>query len=188
MNKVSIIGIGSATGLDQAGWLALRELKHAGFARNFPSSSVSLYGHRNPIDLPTILMDTDLAIILDAMEGPLGSLQRFDRETISLRCDTLSSHGFGIGQALELCYSLGHSPMQIAVYGLGIGIANIDNPLAPPPISVVKEGMPAITHALQREISGFLNQNVPDLAGKAPSQDSVYTSDEERRQKNACRY
>ncbi len=64
-------------------------------------------------------------ILIDAMQGggPAGSIRHFDRNDWPGYGGGLSSHGFGVLDALALARELGSLPPRLDVYGIEIGSA-----------------------------------------------------------------
>ena len=118
MSQVRILGIGSPSGDDQAGWLTVDVLLAAGLdgvdAEKLDRPGASLI---------TLLENTSRVILIDAMQGNArpGEIQRFDQKDWPGYCNGLSSHGFGVLAALTLARELGSLPPRLDLYGIGIG-------------------------------------------------------------------
>jgi len=99
MSRVRILGIGSPTGDDQAGWLTVDALLAAGL------DEVDIKKLDRPgANLIPLLENASRVILIDAMQGGsrAGEIQRFDQKDWPGYCNGLSSHGFGVLAALTL--------------------------------------------------------------------------------------
>ena len=125
MSRVQIIGIGSPSGDDQAGWLTVDAL----LALDLPIAEDDLLIHkldRPGTHLVSLLDASDWVILVDAMQGngSIGQIRRFDKgEWLGYR-HGLSSHGIGVLDALSLARELDCMPAQLHLYGIEIGSAN----------------------------------------------------------------
>ena len=118
MSRVRILGIGSPTGDDQAGWLTVDALLAAGL------DEVDIKKLDRPgANLIPLLENASRVILIDAMQGGsrAGEIQRFDQKDWPGYCNGLSSHGFGVLDALTLARELGSLPSRLDLYGIGIG-------------------------------------------------------------------
>ncbi|MBS1220220.1 MAG: hypothetical protein H6R21_3353 [Proteobacteria bacterium] len=113
--------IGSPLGDDQAGWLTVDALQAAGLG-----DVVIEKLDRPGANLIPLLEGTPGVILVDAMQsgGQPGWVRRFDREDWPRYSSGLSSHGFGVLDALTLAQSLGSLPPRLDLYGIEIGSAN----------------------------------------------------------------
>jgi hydrogenase maturation protease len=118
MNRVRILGIGSPSGDDQAGWLTVDALLAAGLD-GIDADKLDRPG----ASLITLLENTSRVILIDAMQGNArpGEIQHFDQKDWPGYCNGLSSHGFGVLAALTLARELGSLPPRLDLYGIGIG-------------------------------------------------------------------
>ena len=118
MSRVRILGIGSPSGDDQAGWLAVDALLAAGL------DGIDVEKLDRPgASLISLLGNVSRVILIDAMQGNVraGEIQRFDQKDWPGYCNGLSSHGFGVVAALTLARELGSLPPRLDLYGIGIG-------------------------------------------------------------------
>ena len=116
-----ILGIGSPSGDDQAGWLTVDALLASGVPTGGEVVVEKL--DRPGTNLIPLLESAAWVILVDAMQsnGPLGKLQRFDQKDWPEYCHGLSSHGFGVLDALSLAQALGSLPPRLDLYGIEIG-------------------------------------------------------------------
>ena len=123
MIALRILGIGSPSGDDQAGWLTVDALLAAGVQ----STEIDIQKLDRPgAHLVGLLGDADRVILIDAMQsdGAVGRIEHFAREDWPAYRHGLSSHGLGVLDALALARELGSLPRRIDLYGIEIGSAN----------------------------------------------------------------
>jgi hydrogenase maturation protease len=118
MSGVRILGIGSPSGDDQAGWLTVDALRTVGMV------DVQIEKLDRPgANLISLMENASRVILIDAMQGNggVGDIQRFDENDWPACSEGLSSHGFGVLAALTLARELGSLPARLDLYGIGIG-------------------------------------------------------------------
>jgi hydrogenase maturation protease len=123
VSRVRILGIGSPSGDDQAGWLTIDALLDSGTGSGAEIAIDKL--DRPGANLIPLLDNAAWVILVDAMqaEGPAGRIQRFDQKDWPRYRHGLSSHGFGVLHALSLAHALGCMPPRLDLYGIEIGPA-----------------------------------------------------------------
>ena len=128
MVLVSVIGLGSPFGDDNAGWRVVEALAASPLAADH-GVQLSLTACRTPVgELPGLLAAADVAIIVDAVMtgGAPGTVYRFSRPPLSLFTDDhLSSHGMGIRAVLGLVQALGDLPSRWFVYGIEVASISV---------------------------------------------------------------
>lgn len=120
-NRTLFVGLGSAHGDDQAGWIAAEELKRQLSGK---SHGVAIRQLSSPLDLIGELEDVDHLIVCDACETPLtiGQLRRWTWPTRELkRTRSSNSHQLGLPEVLELAATLNRLPKRVEVWGIGGG-------------------------------------------------------------------
>ncbi|MHB1076962.1 hydrogenase maturation protease [Thiobacillus sp.] len=120
MSRVRILGIGSPSGDDQAGWLTVDTLAACGV---HPDRDVTIEKPDRPgAHLTTLLEDAGWVILVDAMQSgdQPGRIKRFDRNGWQAYAHGLSSHGLGVLEALALARELGTLPPRLDLYGIEI--------------------------------------------------------------------
>lgn len=121
---VRILGIGSPSGDDQAGWLTvdalLAESVHTG------GEVIIDKLDRPGAQLISLLGDAAWVILIDAMQSDdaVGRIRHFGVEDWPAYHHGLSSHGLGVLDALALARELGSLPARLDLYGIEIGSAN----------------------------------------------------------------
>jgi hydrogenase maturation protease len=123
MTRLCIAGVGSAFGADRIGWDAVEAV-----AANAPPFSAEevLLRCCAPFELPPLLATAEAAILVDALVGDnkARGWLLLDAAALAPRHE-LSSHGFGIAQALAVLRALGRLPSPLLLYGI-----RIDDPAA----------------------------------------------------------
>jgi hydrogenase maturation protease len=124
VSRVLILGVGSPSGDDQAGWLVVDALRVLG-VENLEGVVVDKLD-RPGASLVARFESTNHVVLIDAMHSgaAVGSIRRFDREDWPQYGDGLSSHGFGVLAALALARELGGLPPRLDLYGIEIASAN----------------------------------------------------------------
>jgi hydrogenase maturation protease len=126
MKQVHVLGIGSPSGDDQAGWLTVDALLASGVSADEKIGIEKL--DRPGANLIPLLDKAPWVILIDAMQSDaqVGRIRRFDRKDWPEYSQGLSSHGFGVLDALSLAQALGSLPARLDLYGIEIGSANPD--------------------------------------------------------------
>jgi len=121
---VCILGIGSPSGDDQAGWLTVDALLAIGACAAGGGILIQKLDRPGSGLIP-LLAGASRVILIDAMQsnGPIGRIQHFDADDWPAYNKGLSSHGFGVLDALALAQALGNLPPRLDLYGIGIGEA-----------------------------------------------------------------
>ena len=124
MSSVRILGIGSPSGDDQAGWLTVDALLAGGVQGGNEITVDKL--DRPGANLVPLLESASWVILVDAMQnaGEPGRIRRFDQKDWPAYSGGLSSHGFGVLAALSLARELGSLPSRIDLFGIEIGSAS----------------------------------------------------------------
>lgn len=118
-----IVGLGSALGADQIGWLAVHQLETTGFKERYPANLVDMDICRSPVLLTTQCSSAQALILVDAYyaDDPPGSVRRFALEDLDSVCRPSSSHALDIRQALELYIILEKHRLPLAIIGICVG-------------------------------------------------------------------
>lgn len=124
MSGVLILGVGSPSGDDQAGWLVVDALNELGLDAREGVVLAKL--DRPGANLVSKFEAAEHVVLVDAMQGgeAVGSVRRFDRRDWPDYRGGLSSHGFGVAGALALARELGSLPGRVDLYGIEIGSVN----------------------------------------------------------------
>lgn len=119
MITMKVLGIGSPFGDDQIGWKVAEALA----ARVRISRFLSVESHDRPgIRLIELMRDADTVFIIDAIKSgnPAGHIHRFENDDVFDTGNSLSTHGFGLAQTLQLGKALDALPNEIILYGVEI--------------------------------------------------------------------
>lgn len=124
MKLIKIFGIGSPFGDDQAGWHTVNILRQ----KKALAQYIPHFVHFEQLDRPGIgllqrMRDAKAVILIDAVKSGanLGTLHQFENLAIkNIEC-TLSSHGIGVIQTLQLGVVLNELPELTILYGIEIG-------------------------------------------------------------------
>jgi hydrogenase maturation protease len=124
MSRVRIFGIGSPSGDDQAGWLTIDALLASGVQASGEIAIEKL--DRPGANLIPLLDGAAWVILIDAMQsnGSVGRIRHFGVEDWPAYSQGLSSHGFGVLDALSLARELGSLPSRLDLYGIEIGLVS----------------------------------------------------------------
>ncbi|MCA1979437.1 MAG: hydrogenase maturation protease [Thiobacillus sp.] len=131
MTRLRILGIGSPSGDDQAGWWVIDALEDMGFSNRH---GIEL----DRLDRPGAVLVSRLehaawVVLVDAMaSGAIpGTIRHFDRTDWRGYDGGLSSHGLGVFAALELAEAMGSLPPRLDLYGIEIGAAGHSSGITP---------------------------------------------------------
>ena len=132
MSTLRILGIGSPSGDDQAGWLTVDALLAEGVHTEGEVIIEKL--DRPGASLIGLLGDATRVILIDAMQSQdaVGRIRHFGAEDWPAYRHGLSSHGLGVLDALALARELGSLPPRLDLYGIEIGSANPGEPASKP--------------------------------------------------------
>jgi len=122
--NILILGVGSPFGADRLGWQAVEALARLPLAAQFPHLDIRFEQSDRPGSrLLALLGQADAALIIDAMRSglPAGSVRRFSLDELSAESGLMSTHGFGVADALALGRTLGGLPGEIVVVGIEMG-------------------------------------------------------------------
>jgi hydrogenase maturation protease len=116
--EVCVVGIGSPHGSDAVGWRVVEGLAA------LLSPAVRVATLAEPTRLMPLLDEYDRMWIVDACrsEQQVGTISRFAWPDDRIdRSWTLSGHGIGMAEVLELAETLGAMPAKTVVYTIDIG-------------------------------------------------------------------
>jgi hydrogenase maturation protease len=116
--SVAIVGVGSPIEDDTLGWRAAEWLERSVLRSHFPDIRLTFAQSDRPgALLLEQLRGYDGGIIIDAMNSglPPGVVRQFTPEQLTRENSLLSSHGFGVAEALALGRSLAPAPGTAAV-------------------------------------------------------------------------
>lgn len=116
MNRIAVFGIGSPFGTDSVAWEIIDNLTTILDLTKFDLKKCDRPGSRLLADLAAY----HTVYLIDAIlsDQPIGTVQRLVNEEIEQAAHCLSTHGFGLSNALALGRSLGAMPKFIILYGI----------------------------------------------------------------------
>lgn len=151
---IRVIGVGSPWGDDQAGWLAAAALRGL-FAEDRvevkaldrPGPALCAHWQRN-----------DSVVLLDAVRahGESGRIHCVEgAEIAGLGGASLSSHGYGVAQAVALATALAAMPRRLCLLGLEVGGDTRDTGLS----TATERCIPRLTAAARAKVTAWLNDD-----------------------------
>lgn len=149
-HRIIVLGAGNPErGDDAAGRAVVRLLRGA-----LPDDVALVELDGEATTLLAYLEDVATAFIIDACASglPAGSLQRFDVsvEPLPHAVFSLSTHGFGLAEGIELARALGQLPQRCIVYAIEGSAFETGVPLSPP----VAAAVATAAERLRAEITG----------------------------------
>lgn len=142
--RIAVIGVGNEFRHDDGvGWAVVARLAERAEGRSLPRGTALLVCDGDPARLITLWDGADLAIVVDAAHahpGHPGRLHRLelDRERLSPSVGTTSSHGLGLGEAVELARELDRLPAHLVVYAVEGADNSLGTGLSTPVAAVVE--------------------------------------------------
>jgi hydrogenase maturation protease len=155
---VHVLGIGSPSGDDQAGWLVVDALLNAGLRTGDDLLIEKL--DRPGANLIALLAHVDWVILIDAMLNPVtssnpstqaGQIHHFDGQNWPDYRHGLSSHGLGVIESLFLARELEAWPPRFDLYGIEAEQVRVGCPAG--------ETVRTSAQRLARHIAAELSQN-----------------------------
>lgn len=135
MKKIHIIGIGSYWGDDYAGWYVCEKLVASTKLQTLPKSGICIEKANHPSMALTLLEKKyPNVFLIDAVhsgQAP-GLLHQLHPLQHSIQIHSVSSHGLGLGETIEIANSLGYLTDNLTLYGIEVGDINpLQNGLSP---------------------------------------------------------
>ena len=117
-----LIGIGSPFGADDVGWRIIEQLRDSVRLKPFSSQLTFEQSDRPGASLLAMLEGKEVVMLIDAMVsgGVPGTVKLFHADELAEVTGLLSSHGFGVRDALALGKTLGVLPARLQVAGVEI--------------------------------------------------------------------
>lgn len=148
-----ILGIGSPAGDDRAGWAAAEAVRASAWYRSRAASvTVECLDRPGPALLAAMHGATQV-VLIDAIRSgaAAGTVQRIDLDRIALpQIGCVSSHGFGLAEALALGQALGMLPERLTLFGVEAEDANDGEDLS----AAVRAALPALVRRVQASVAG----------------------------------
>lgn len=147
-----IVGVGSPFGDDQLGWRVAELLKKETRLQQYLGNGLEIQINDRPgLALVDAMKNVKNFYVIDALKtgrNPIGQLYRMNGELIDADHGFLSTHGFGIVQALALAKALNQLPSNVVIYGVEIGEIDYAAPLS----SVINNACEALAQQIIEEI------------------------------------
>ncbi|WP_326632990.1 MULTISPECIES: hydrogenase maturation protease [unclassified Streptomyces] len=142
--RIAVIGVGNEFRHDDGvGWAVVARLTERAEEWPLPSGTALLVCDGDPARLITLWEDADLAIVVDAAHahpGHPGRLHRLELDggQLSQTGSATSSHGLGLGDAVELARELERLPGQLVVYAIEGADSSLGTGLSAPVAAIVE--------------------------------------------------
>ena len=122
MTAWRVIGVGSPFGNDDVGWRVVEELRRR--ADFEPDRVGMLTGDRPGAGLISMMEGAEYVLLVDAVltDAPEQSPCFLDGRDLPASFSFVSSHGFGVPEALMLADSLGRLPARVDVCGVPVSV------------------------------------------------------------------
>jgi hydrogenase maturation protease len=115
--SIRIIGIGSPVAGDTLGIEAVQRLQHDALWRGHGDIDWVVL-ERPGAALLSQLAGVDAVYLIDALDHPVAGVHRISPEELLTRAGKISSHDFGVAEALLLAERLGQLPQRLMLYGI----------------------------------------------------------------------
>ncbi|NBM20444.1 hydrogenase maturation protease [Streptomyces sp. GC420] len=153
--QIAVIGVGNEFRHDDGfGWAVVDRLRERAADRPLPPGTVLAVCDGDPGRLIGLWENAALAVVLDAAHGhPAhpGRVHRLELEGAALaRTGTTSSHGLGLGEAVELSRILGRLPEQLVVYAVEGADDSLGRGLSDPVAAQIAPVVMAVEHEIVR--------------------------------------
>jgi hydrogenase maturation protease len=123
MTAVTVVGVGSPQGADRFGWQVIEYLENESRLGDLAPGRIRLVASDRPgMALLDLIADARLALLVDAIDGgEAGRVVRLDKQQLLVNFANLSSHSFGVAEALALGEAIDMLPPYITLYGVETG-------------------------------------------------------------------
>ncbi|WP_149184650.1 hydrogenase maturation protease [Streptomyces sp. TRM49041] len=133
---IAVIGIGNEFRRDDGvGWAVIRRLRERAARRSLPPGTVLGTSDGEPSRLIALWEDTALTVVVDAVRTHGGSPGRVHRLTAehpdAYATGAVTSHGLGLGEAVELARALRRLPRRLCVYAVEAADMSLGTGLTP---------------------------------------------------------
>lgn len=122
---IKVVGIGSPFGDDQVGLRCVEILQSEVCLQNYIANQMlSLEMCDRPgVGLINVICDATVVFLIDAVKtgAEIGTVHRLQNQEIESATKDLSSHGFGVGQVMQMGRVLNALPTDVVLYGVEIG-------------------------------------------------------------------
>ncbi|MFI7413382.1 hydrogenase maturation protease [Streptomyces sp. NPDC049627] len=151
---IAVIGVGNEFRRDDGvGWAVLGRLRERAEERALPPDTVLATCDGDPGRLICLWEGARVAVVVDAAHAHPGTPGRVHRLEIDggllVRSATTSSHGLGLGEAVELARALGLLPERLIVYAVEGEESELGTGLSP----AVADAVEPLVRAVEDEIA-----------------------------------
>ncbi|MFF4360031.1 hydrogenase maturation protease [Streptomyces sp. NPDC001604] len=151
--RIAVIGVGNEFRRDDGvGWAVLARLRERAAQRPLPPGTVLATCDGEPGRLIGLWEGADLAVVVDAAHAHPGMPGRVHRLELAggllAQPPTTSSHGLGLGEAVELARALGVLPAHLVVYAVEGAESALGTGLSP----AVEEAVEPLVRAVESEL------------------------------------
>lgn len=121
MSGLRVLGVGSPGDTDRLGWQVIELLRQ----QALPDEVVLKACDRPGPALVTEMAGAEAVILIDALCGDCepGTVVRLDGAEIRGDAGAISTHAFGVAEAIDLARTLGSLPPRLCVLGLCVSMA-----------------------------------------------------------------
>lgn len=157
--RIAVVGVGNDFRRDDGvGWTVVARLRERAETRPLPPGTVLAACDGDPGRLIGLWQGAALAVVVDAAHAHPGTPGRVHRLEIEAEClaqpSATSSHGLGLGEAVELARLLGLLPERLVVYAVEGAETDFGAGLSPAVAAVVEP----LVLAVEDEITRFRNR------------------------------
>lgn len=151
LSRIVVVGVGNEFRRDDGvGWAVLARLRQRAEERPLPPETVLATCDGDPGRLIGLWEGASLAVVVDAAHahpGTPGRVHRLELDAGGIgRPSTTSSHGLGLGEAVELARVLGLLPDLLVVYAVEGFDTSFGTGLSPPsPAQWIRSPVPSRT-------------------------------------------
>ncbi|MEV8550235.1 hydrogenase maturation protease [Streptomyces glaucescens] len=143
-SRIIVIGVGNEFRHDDGvGWAVITRLEERTATRPLPPGTVMERCDGDPGRLLGLWENAELAVVIDAAHAEPPHPGRVHRLALddarSDRAATTSSHGLGLGEAVELSHVLGRLPRRLVVYAVEGADRSLGRGLSAPVADCVDE-------------------------------------------------
>jgi hydrogenase maturation protease len=152
--RIAVIGVGNEFRRDDGvGWAVLARLQEHAVQRPLPPGTALATCDGDPARLIGLWEGADLVVVVDAAHahpGTPGRVHRLELDSGRLaQPPTTSSHGLGLGEAVELARVLGVLPDHLVVYAVEGAESELGTGLSP----TVEAAVEPLAQAVEDEIA-----------------------------------
>ncbi|MER5301240.1 hydrogenase maturation protease [Streptomyces lasiicapitis] len=150
---IAVVGVGNEYRHDDGiGWAVVGRLRERAARRLLPSGTTLAACDGDPGRLIALWEGAELAVVVDAAHahpGMPGRVHRIELDAARLaQPPRTSSHGLGLGEAVELARVLGRLPGRLVVYAVEIADSSLGTGLSPG----VAEALAPLAESVELEI------------------------------------